>query len=208
MTTLDVLVVENNPGAATHQVGTLEAAGHRVHRCHDPGQDGFPCRAITHERTCPLDEGIDVGLVVRRGVTPRPTDRETGVSCIIRAGVPLLEDGPAVLDPYEPYLVGRVGDDVVADCEAAADKGHDPLRAAITTKIARILGGAGIPADAIDIRFQRTRTDLRVELTGPDLPQATQQALGVRVLDAVRSVGREAGRTYGEVDVSYRIAEA
>jgi len=34
------------------------------------------------------------------------------VSCAIRAGVSVVEHGSDILDPFEPWLAGRVGDDV------------------------------------------------------------------------------------------------
>lgn len=199
MSGLDVLVVESTPGAARREVEALEAAGHRVHRCHEPGGDGFPCRAVTHHE-CPLDDGVDVGLLVRHRVTPRPTDREQGVGCLIRAGIPLVEDGPAVLDPYEDHLDGRVSGDVVAECAAAADRADDRIRASIMGRIARLLEAAGIAAGDVAVGLARRGRDLRVELHGPPAPRPVQNALAVRVLDAVASVERPRG----QVDVSYR----
>lgn len=125
---LDVLLIESRPGSGAIDAGRLEAAGHRVHRCHPdtrpgleaplPARDRYLCTGVT--AWCPLDDGVDVALLVRRRVMPRPVAREAGVSCALRAGVPVVEDGPAVLDPFEPWLAGRVAGDVVAACEAAA----------------------------------------------------------------------------------------
>lgn len=126
---LDVLVIESRPGSGSSDAGRLEAAGHRAHRCYPdvrPGPDPLPardrylCTGVT-KGSCPIDEGVDVALLVRRRVVPRPVAREAGVSCALRAGVPVVEDGPAVLDPFEPWLAGRVAGDVVAACEVAAE---------------------------------------------------------------------------------------
>ena len=157
MTSLDVLLVESHPGNGARVAGALERAGHHVHRCHEPGATGFPCTEITSPGSCPLDAGVDVALLVRR-VAPHPTDLEQGVSCALRAGLPIIEDGPTILDPFEPYLTGRVA-----------------------------------------VSFHREGTNLRIDLAGPPAAAATRQALGVRVLDALRS----SGRTFGQVDVSY-----
>lgn len=199
-TELDVLVVESRPGAARQEIETLEAAGHRIHRCHEPHEPGFPCRSVSGAAPCPLDEGIDVGLLVRRGVAPRATDHEHGVSCLIRAGVPVVEEGSTILDPYEGYVTRVVGD-VAAACDAAVDDAYAPLREAISVRIERLLVGAGHGASDVEATFQRHGTDLRIHLVGPQVPEAVRQAIGVRVLDALRG----AGRTFGNVDVDYTI---
>lgn len=198
MTSLDVLLVESHPGNGAREAGALERAGHHVHRCHEPGATGFPCTEITSPGSCPLDAGVDVALLMRR-VAPHPTDLEQGVSCALRAGVPIIEDGPTILDPFEPYLTGRVTGDVVAACEEATDSGWSPLRQAILDRAGGVLAGAGIDCDDVAVSFHREGTNLRIDLAGPPAAAATRQALGVRVLDALRS----SGRTFGQVDVSY-----
>ncbi len=199
-TELDVLVVESTPGAARQEIEALEAAGHRIHRCHEPHEPGFPCRAVSGAAPCPLDEGIDVGLLVRRGVAPRATDHELAVSCLLRAGVPVVEEGSAILDPYEGYVT-RVTGDVAAACDAAVDDAYAPLREAISVRIEKLMAGAGHRASDVEVTFRRRGTDLRIDLVGPKVPETVRQALGVRVLDALRS----AGRTFGKVDVDYTI---
>ena len=200
---LDVLLVESHPGNAAREADALERAGHRVHRCHEPGANGFPCMEITSSGSCPVESGVDVALLVRR-VAPHPTHLEQGVSCVLRAGVPVIEDGPTILDPFEPYLSGRVTGDVVAACEEAADNGWEPLRETILDRAAGVLAGAGIDRDDIVVSFHREGTSLRIDLAGPPLTTATRQALGVRVLDALRSTNR----TFGQVDVSHSTADA
>jgi hypothetical protein len=199
---LDVLVLESTPGAGRQEVDALVAAGHRVHTCHDPAEPGFPCRALADGGTCPLDEGVDVGLLVRRGVAPRPTEHEQGVGCLLRARIPLVEQGSEILDPYRRFLSGRVHGDVPSAVESAADHADDPLRAAIADRIDRLMGVAGHRSGDVRITFLRSGADLRIRMSGPAIPEATRQAVGVRVLDAVRSVGR----TYGRVDVEYSAA--
>ena len=203
MTALDVLVVESHPGASQHQVDQLEAAGHRVHRCHEPGADGFPCREITAPGSCPVEAGVDVALLVRRHVTPRPTDREQGIGCVIRAQVPVVEDGPAILDPYADYVAARVTGDVVATCETAAAHGYDPLRTAVLERMAPLLRSAGHDVADVECSFIRVGPDLRVHLRGPALTTDQEQALAVRAVDAITA----AGRSYGRIDVGYRSVE-
>lgn len=129
---LDVLLIESSPGVGAADAERLESAGHRVHRCypdhaarggHVPLRERSLCVGVT-EGSCPLDRGVDVALLVRHRVATRPLASEAGVSCALRAGVPVVEDGPDLLDPYGPWVTVRVGDrDVVASCEHAAIDG-------------------------------------------------------------------------------------
>lgn len=200
---LDVLVLENRPGAARRAEEELTAAGHRVHRCYRRGDRGFPCAAVLDPGGCPLDQHVDVALLVRDRVTPRPQPLESGVSCAIRAGIPLVEEGPDVLDPYDPWVLDRVppGNGIVGVCERAADRSFDGLRAQVRRRIAALLHAAGILPDEVECRFELQGAALRVELL-VDAPVCRElhQALAVRVLDAVRTDRR----TYGQVDVQVR----
>lgn len=197
--TLDVMLIESHQGAAAAAVRALEAAGHHVHRCTDGSAPAFPCYGITDPAQCPLARHVDVALVVRRQVSPRPTASEHGTTCALRAGVPLVEAGPTALDPYEPWLSARVDEDVVVTCEAASDKGLGELRREIMRLVGPILHGAGIPPHRAVCHLMPalTRLGVRFELPAAASP-AVKQALAVRVLDAVRG----AGRTYGPVHVS------
>lgn len=195
---LDVLLIESHAGAGHPEREALERAGHRVHRCHDGRSTGFPCVGLTDPERCPVGR-VDVALLVRRGVCPNPTNLEQGVRCVIRRRVPLVEEGTTVLDPFEPFLTSRVRGGVAASVERASEQGLAPLRAAILDRVRRPLGSAGVPIDQIDLRLERRGTGLRVELTGPDVPPTVRGAVGVRVLDAIRSDGR----TWGHVDVSF-----
>lgn len=198
---LDVMVIESQRGAAAPAVHALKAAGHRVRRCHDEDSSGFPCRGVIDPSDCPLAAHADVALLVRDRVAPRPTALEQGATCAIRTGVPLVEAGPTALDPYEPWLSGRVeaAADVVAQCEAACDASLGELHREILRLCVPTFFAAGMPARQAVCRVQREATGLRVEFILPmPISAAVKQALAVRVLDAVRS----AGRTYGPATVS------
>jgi hypothetical protein len=198
---LDILVIESHPGAGAQAARQLEAAGHHVGRCHDSDSRGFPCLGVVDPQECPLSAVPDVVLLVRSRVDPRPTPLEHGVSCAIRAGVPLVEAGPATLDPYAPWLATRVerAADIVATCETVAAAGGRALRADILRRIEAIVKGIGARPDAVDCRLEQRGGGLRVHL---DLPvvvgPGVEQAIAVRVLDAVRA----GDRTVGSVDVS------
>lgn len=190
MTTLDVLLMESRPDAGSLAALDLEAAGHRVHRCHEPGAPAFPCAALTG--ACPIDEDIDVALVVRPAVAPRPGAAEEGVTCAIRAGVPIVEQGSEVLDPFATWVTRRVrhDEDVVAACEEAVELGDEPLRAEIRQRIAGLLERAGVADDDVTTRVVRAPSGLEVHLELPGAPEPRRDhALTVRALDAVRSSG-------------------
>jgi hypothetical protein len=198
---LDILVIESHPGAAAQAARDLEAAGHHVCRCHDLDSRGFPCRGVVDPEECPLTGVPDVALVVRSRVEPRPTPLEHGVSCAIRAGVPLVEAGPATLDPYEPWLATRVdrAADVVATCEAVAAAAGRGLRTDVLRRIETIVEGIGARPDAVECRLEHRGGGLRVHLDLPvDVGTGVEQAIAVRVLDAIRA----GDRTVGAVDVS------
>jgi hypothetical protein len=202
---LDVLVIESRPGAAAEAVRALEEAGHRPLTCRDEAS-GLPCRGVASPDDCPLAHRPDVALLVRSRVDPRVTSLETGALCALRAGVPVVESGSAALDPFEPWLAGRVGaEGVVAACEAGADQALDELRREILRRVAPTLSAVGIPV--CDARCTVEDVDLRLRVRF-DLPapadRALQQALAVRVLDALRS----SRRTFGGVDVSVHLATA
>jgi len=198
---LDILVIESHPGAGAQAARQLEAAGHHVVRCHDSDSRGFPCRGVVDPQECPLSAVPDVALLVRSRVDPRPTPLEHGVSCALRAGVPLVEAGPATLDPYEPWLATRVerAADIVATCETVAAAVGRTLRADVLRRIETIVRGIGARPGAVDCRLEQRGGGLRVHL---DLPvvvgPGVEQAIAVRVLDAVRA----GDRTVGSVDVS------
>lgn len=203
-----MLLIESDPGVGATDAELLAAAGHRVHRCypvrdpeegHVPLRDRHLCLGVT-EGLCPLRDGVDVALLVRRRAVTRPTAAEAGVSCALRAGVPVVEDGPDLLDPYEPWLAGRVDHgDVVASCERVVDADLQRLHHDIARRIGPVCDAAGLTPDDLRCRFETDGTRLRVVLTGPTVGRFVEQALAVRVLDAVRGIGR----TFGQVDVGY-----
>lgn len=205
---LDVLLIESHPGVGAVDAEQLAAAGHRVHRCYparDPHAGRVPlserylCTGVT-DGTCPLDAGMDVALLVRQRIATRPAAREAGVSCALRAGVPVVEDGPDLLDPYQPWLAARVHDhDAAATCQEAASTAFDSLRDEIRRRTASVLTGAGVDPAEVTHRFEPDWPRVTIVLCGPPATRALKQALAVRTLDAVRA-GR---RTLGQVDITY-----
>jgi hypothetical protein len=199
--TLDVLVVGSDRTATEEAISHLEAGGHRVHCCHEPGEPSFPCVALVDPSACPLQDGVDVALLVRRGVHPRPLCDEDGVRCALREGIPVVEDGSEVLDPFNPWITERVhsAGDISAACQTAADRRFDDLRTLIRQRIAGVAAAAGTSSLDTACLITHAAGDLVIDLYLPvDLSKSQQQALAVRALDAVRA----SGRTYGQVDVN------
>lgn len=203
---LDVLLLESHPGTGSGRAEELEAAGHRVHRCWSPSperghaDDGRdPCGGTTGAG-CPLDGRVDVALLVRRGVSPRLHLTEAGVGCAVRAGVPVVEDGTEALDPFAPYVAGRVEDDDVAGaCQAAADGVWEAVADQVRVGSRALLAAEGINPDRIGLRCRLDGDSLLVKVTGPPMGDRLQQALAVRAADALRDVPRRPSR----VDISF-----
>lgn len=196
---LNVLVAESHPGLATTDVAALEAAGHTVHRCYEPGQRGFPCVAVSGS-PCPLDDAVDVAYLHRLPMTPRATPLEDGVRCAVRQDVPVVEHSPSLLDPFDPFVGSWVGEggDVVAAVESAAGGRYDPLRLDVLRRIGPLLASAGISTDDVSCRIEPRVLDIEIHLTvAADGDRGLDQSLAVRALDAVRA----AGRPFGHVDV-------
>jgi hypothetical protein len=197
-TPLDVLVVESHPRAAEHAVATLEAAGHRVHRCHEADSRGFPCVGVSHEGGCPMERPIDVAFLARRQVSPRPTALEDGMSCVIRAGIPIVEDGPDAFDPYAEWVTHRLapGEDVAAVCETLA--ASTPLHDTIRSRIGTLLRTVGVDPADVGCHLEHDDKALVVNLDVPvAVDRSMEHALAVRVLDAMTT----SKRTFGQVDV-------
>lgn len=190
MTNLDVLLIESRPGTTDRTASLLETAGHRVHRCHEPGAPSFPCKALIHAEDCPLDAHVDVALLVRSRISPRPTAVEDGVGCAIRAGIPVVEQGSDVLDPFAPWITRRIhrDDDVVAAVEQAVEFADAPLRREVLRRIAQLLHGAGMSESDVTVRVVHDGPGMEVHLELPGEPdRRLEHALSVRVLDALRS---------------------
>jgi hypothetical protein len=75
------------------------------------------------------------------------------------------------------------------------DPDLDDLRLAVLARIRPALADIG----HVRCRLDRHGCDVVVHLAGPAISEMRRHAIAVRVLDAVRSVGR----TFGHVDVAY-----
>jgi hypothetical protein len=198
---LDVLLLEDRIGAGEVERTVLEAAGHRVHRCHDRNDDdGFACRGITGEGRCPLDGPIDVALLIRRRDTRGRPALADATRCVLRHDVPIVDEGAEADDPRTPWINQQVepGESLVSACLHAADRAQEPLRRSIIERIRPALDAANISPDTVTTDIYREGDALIVRLGAPtDNDPRLVQALSVRVLDAVRATRT----THGRVDV-------
>ena len=205
--TLQVMVIESHPGVAGAAEEDLLAAGHEVHRCHDAHGPGFPCRGITGGRDCPLDHPIDVALLVRRGVAPRPTPMEEGVTCALRARVPIVEDGTDLFDPFTELLTDRVPPfgDVVTVCEGVARHATEPLEHRVLHAFTPVLTRHGLRSDEVSVHAHYEGEVLRLHVTvNRPVPNTLRGLLCITAADATRS----AARPRASVEVSFAAPEA
>jgi hypothetical protein len=201
MTPLQILLLESHPTTGADAAAALTAAGHEVVRCHAVGSPGFPCIGLTNRDACPIRDGVDVAVDVRRSAGAEPTALEDGVGCALRSGVPVVEvtedDGES---PFGPWAVPATIDDLVASCETASDAAFEDLRAQIVAKLEPLFVANGIPPRSIDCQLERNGRGLLVHLVGPPVPPGLRQAASVRAYDAVRS----GTRSFEDVRLGYR----
>ena len=185
---LEIMLVESHSGVAGHAEARLTAAGHHVLRCVDANtEEAFPCRGIVDPAACPVSARADVALIVRHGVRPFPSDREHGVSSAIRAGVPVVEDGPDLLDPYAPFLTSRVDADLVEACESAAAESAHSLERQVLEDLGPLLDAGGLDVADVRCEVHRLGHDVRIDIVVDEpIDERTRQSLAVRVFDSVR----------------------
>lgn len=198
---VDVLLLETHPHVGDHAAADLEAAGHRVHRCFSTALDRH-CVALADGGRCPIDDGIDVAVLIRGPLEPVPTHLEDGALCARRADIPIVEQGPEHPDPWSAWIDVRVDPDsaeLALVVSAAARWVDAPARAAICQTLTPLLQANGMDPAAMVCRIERAGTGLAVHVTLPAPADVRlRSAIGVRVLDALRSA---ATKTIGSVDV-------
>lgn len=193
---MEVLVLESEPGVAAIAIGQLEAAGHRVKRCHEPGARAFPCAGLD-PGSCPLEEGaIDIVLTVRARSSARPSPLEDGVTCALRRRVPVVVAGRTVINPFAQYPVTVAGiDDVVETCERAGSGPQVEHEAIATKLLVETLRNAGLPTVPAGASVRRSGRGLHITLHAPEEASKKLRAVAsVRVAGAVRAFDPHAPR--------------
>ena len=198
---IDVLFLESHPHVGDQAAADLEAAGHRVHRCYASAGDAH-CVALADDGGCPIDDGIDVAVLVRGPLEAVPTHLEDGVLCARRADIPIVEQGPEHPDPWSPWIDVRLdpeSTELALVASAAARWVVAPARDAICRTLTPLLRAAGIDPTEMVCRIERAGTGLAVHVTLPTpVDTYVRNAIGVRALDALRA---NATKTLGNVSV-------
>jgi hypothetical protein len=185
---MNVLVLESEAGAATAAVEELEAAGHSVLRCHEPGSPAFPCAAL--QDGCPLETGgVDVALTVRAHPRSQPALLEDGVVCALKARLPVVVGGRALFNPYVEFGAETADpDDLVGSCERAAASARPEHSRIATDSVHETLTTTGIDAPDAFATVRRHGGRLVVQAAVPaDTPQRTRDMVAVRIAGALRA---------------------
>jgi hypothetical protein len=133
-----------------------------------------------------------VALLVRRGVAPTPTPLEDGVPCALRAGIPVVEDGTDLLDPYAEHITTRVrsGESVVQACERAVAEAMRPIEDEVATALVPFLESNGMQAGDVEVRLEPRGDLLRIHLHTEGLSPTLTGQLSVKAVDTVRAMRR------------------
>lgn len=161
MATMRTLLIEPTQAdlpIADDVASALSASGHEVVRCTEPGADAFPCKGLTHEG-CPL-EGPPVHAVValRERPTAPPTAGESGITCALRTGLPVVvvgaeeaEPGPLAEWTEVCADVDRLSGSIERAVETAAERRAEPL----VREVRRVLAVEGIDAGEVRVDVSR-----------------------------------------------------
>ena len=192
-----VLVVESDRRAADKAITDLQAAGHRVVRCHEVDLPAFPCSALCNPGTCPIEsnEGVDVVLDYRARPYPKPTAFEDGVSCSLRHHIPLVVAGTSALNPFDKWTTAIASDDdIVSACERAAALPVERLAAPARDEVRNQLRLQPAAAEQSDVVVHRSNGQLDATIYLPDSADDIDGALAVAVAGVLRAHDRFASR--------------
>ena len=195
---MDILVTESNKGTVAEAVLELEAAGHRVHRCHAPSAPAFPCAGLLSG--CPLEDGtIDLVVAARDHVRPTPTPTEDGVTCGLRRGIPVAVLGQPLMNPFESFGAIAVTGDLVSACEQIAGSRRGAYEEVAIATVRQTLSLEDLPTDAAAVSVERIDGRLHVQIFVPAAaPERVRQHLAVRVVGRLR----EHDRHVAGIDIS------
>ncbi len=144
--TMEILVTESAPGAATSAAERLVAAGHRPPAwCRCPGRPRSRAPASPgRARSRPTP--IDAVLTVREHVRTTPALTEDGVTCALRRHVPVAVTGRSVLNPFGALGATVIDEgDVVGGCERVAAASRVAHEAVAVEVVRATLAVAGCP---------------------------------------------------------------
>jgi hypothetical protein len=171
-----------------------------VHRCHAPGSPSPLCTGIVTGE-CPLDVagGIDVLVDVRQHPWPLPTRHEIGVTCALRAGVPVVVVGRAP-HPFSDRAAATVDgiEGLGRVCEDAMSDALDAGRAAVQEAVGAVLELHGHADAPMSARLERKGEALRVRIA-VDVARAVGSRAAARAAVAARRFDPRASKIEIEV---------
>lgn len=171
----------------------LVDAGFAVHRCHEPGSDAFPCIGLSGG-DCPLDiaGGVDVAIDVRSHPWPSPTAREIGVTCALRASVPVVVVGRHP-HPFEAMAMATVEPtgDLLEACDDAITAGLEAARAAVADAVAAVFATHGLGDAVFSVRLERRLGRLQATIAAA-VPHDVAAMAATRAAVAIRRFDRAA----------------
>lgn len=190
---MKVLIVESEPGVAEGTEAVLSEAGHEIVRCHVPRWQAVPCVGV--DGVCPIAAGVDVAVLARNRASSEPSVLEDGIRCAIRERVPIVEVGPAGVNPYAEWTTARIGpqelDRLVDVASEAASKPNSELTAIGTEALRNTLESAGESPDNAEALVHRTANGSNVIIhVGDDVPTSAARRAAAWVASVI---GRERG---------------
>ncbi|HEX4984306.1 MAG TPA: hypothetical protein VFV63_21565 [Ilumatobacteraceae bacterium] len=198
-----VLMLESHPGVANAAVTQLTEAGCTIVRCDTPDRR-YPCRGLAAGGECPLDEHVDVAVLVQEIGTNHV---EHGAVCAARSRVPVVEvDGADVTKRFAIRSWTAVaGSDLLDACEQAAHDGRAHAEAVedrlcllgVVTRDELARPGGAV---AIDVTRGANRLQMTIELA---------DSVRDREAEIVRAAGqslRDFDRRPTVIDIAVRSA--
>ena len=201
-----ILMLESHPGVASAAVAQLTEVGCTIVRC-DTADRRYPCRGLADGGECPLDEHVDVAVLVQEIGTHHV---EHGAVCAVRSRVPVVAvDGADGADLANRFPIRSwtsvAGSELVDACAEAARDGHAHTRAVADRLVAL---GVLTPAElarpggsvAIDVARGANRLQMTIELADPVRDRETE------IVRAAAQALRDFDHRPAVIDVAVRTA--
>ncbi len=203
-----VLLVDDDGDATVPLVDALVGAGIEVARCHEPGRPAFPCKGLTSQHDCPLDESA-ISAVVARSSDPGLLDAEVreGTRCALRQYVPLVLVGDHSHSPLSPFASSFAEDpsevvDAVQAAMAAPLPRHEETARTMFRQVLDLHDLHDVLASA---RVTRAGRGVRVTLRASEpIPTAVAEVACVRVVGAIRAIDTSSAN----VSVGFEVIDA
>ena len=187
-----VLMLESHAGLANAAVARMTEAGHTIVRC-ETADRRSPCRGLAPGGECPLDEHVDVAVLVQEIGTCHV---EHGAVCAARSRVPVVALDGADIAPRLPITswTAVTGPGLLAECERAARDGRAHAKA-VEQRL--IVLGVVTPAElgpldgTVAIAVERGTNRLRMTIELADSVRDRQTEIVRAATQALRDFDRQ-----------------